>query len=138
MIQMPGTVVATGTPRWIKLTVSESDFIAAATSEHIELFSLQAGEIIHSIKIKHSIAFSGGGAGSVTLSVGTASNRTKYTSAFDVFQAVSNTTFQLSDSFSSENHGSATSVRVEAVSDINVGDLTAGTADIWILISKAS
>lgn len=138
MRQMPGTVVATGTPRWRKFTVDESDFTAAATSEHIELFSLEAGGIIHAVKIKHSTAFSGGGAGSVTLSVGIASNTTKYASAFDVFQAVADTTLQLSDSFNTEDHGSATSIRVEAVSDVNVGDLTAGAAEIWVQVSEAT
>lgn len=137
MRQMPGTVVATGTPRWRKFTVSEGDFTAAATSEDIELFSLAAGGIIHAVKIKHSASFTGGGAGSVTLSVGISGNTTKYASAFDVFQAAGATTLQLSDSLNTENHGSATSIRVEAVSDVNVGDLTAGSAEIWVLVSEA-
>jgi hypothetical protein len=135
---MPGTVVATGTPRWRKFSVTEADFTAAATSEDIELFSLDAGEIIHAVKIKHSTAFSGGSATSFTLSVGIAGNLTKYASAFDVFQAVADTTFQLSNTFNSENHGSATSIRIEAVSDVNVANLTAGAADVWVLVSKAT
>lgn len=138
MRPVAGTRVAVGgTHQWLKFSITEANFTAAATSEHIELFSLPAGGIIHAVKIKHSTAFSGGGAASVTLSVGIATDTTKYASAFDVFQATGNTTFQLSDSFNSENHGAATSIRVEAVSDVNVGNLTAGAADIWVLVSEA-
>lgn len=138
MRQMAGTVAATGTPRWRKFTVVETNFTAAATSEDIELFTLGAGEIIHAVKIKHSTAFSGGGATSFTLSVGITGTLTKYASAFDVFQAAADTTFQITQNFNTENHGSATSIRINAVSDVNVSLLTAGAADIWILVSKAT
>ena len=138
MQQMPGTVAATGTPRWRKFSVSESAFTAAATSEDIELFSLSAGELIHAVKIKHSTAFSGGGATSFSTSVGIAGDLDKYASAFDVFQAVSSTAFQITSVLDSESHGSAVSIRIEAVSNVNVGDLTAGSVDVWVLISKAT
>ena len=111
MQAMPGTVAATGTPRWRKFTVAESSFTAAATSEDIELFSLAAGELIHGVKIKHSTAFSGGTLSAFTLSIGISGLLDKYASAFDVFQAVADNTFQVTSVFNSENHGSATSVR---------------------------
>ena len=138
MRAMPGTVAATGTPRWRKFSVSESAFTAAATSENIELFQLTAGELIHGVKVKHSTAFSGGGATSFTVSVGISGNLTKYASAFDVFQAVAGNTFQVTANFDSENHGSATSIRINATSDVNVGTLTAGAVDVWVLVSKAT
>lgn len=125
-------------PRWRKFTFDYTDLAAAATANDIELYSLPAGGIIHAVKIKHSTAFSGGTLSAYTVSVGIAGNLTKYASAFDVFQAVGNTTFQLSNSFGSENHGAATSIRIEATS---VGDdldnATAGEVDVWLLVSVA-
>ena len=139
MRAMPGTVAATGTPRWRKFSVSESDFTAAATSEDIELFQLGAGELIHAVKIKHSASFTGGLLSAFFLSVGIAGDLSKYAGAFNVFQAAANDTFQVTDSFSSENHGAATSIRVEATSvDDDVVDATAGAAEIWVLVSKAT
>ena len=61
----------------------------------------------------------------------------KYASAFDVFQAVADDTFQLSCNFGSEDHGSSTSIRVTLTSDVVVSGIGTGTADIWVLISEA-
>ena len=139
MRAMPGTVVATGTPRWRKFTVVESDFTAAAASEAITLFTLDAGEIIHAVKIKHSTSFTGGTIADFTLEVGISGDSTKYASAFDVFQSVADTTFQLTSVFNSESHGSGTTIEVTARSaSDDVLDATAGAAEIWVLVSKAT
>jgi hypothetical protein len=131
----PGTVP---TPRWRKYTVAATAFTAAATSEDIELFSLAAGDVIHGVKTKHSVAFSGGSSSAVTLSVGIAGDLAKYSTAFDVFQAVANDTFQISEVIASENHASSTSVRVAAVSvGDNLVNVSTGSVDIWVLVSRA-
>lgn len=123
--------------QWKKFTVVETDFTAAATSESITLFTLAAGEIIHSVKIKHSASFTGGTISAWTVEMGPAGDTDKYASAFDVFQASSDTTFQLSSSFGSENHGSGTIIQITARStDDDVLDATAGSVDVWVLISK--
>ncbi len=123
-------------PRWEKITVDESAFTAAATSEDIELFVLPAGGVIHAVKIKHSTAFSGGSVASFTVSVGITGNLTKYATAFDVFQATSGTAFQLSTVVGSENHGATTSIRIEATSTgDDVVAATAGSVDVWVLTS---
>lgn len=123
---------------WQAFTVSATDFTAEATSEDIELFSLPATGVIHAVKIKHTTSFNDGGSGSFTLSVGIAGTLTKYAGAFDVFQATGDTVFQMSSVVDSEDHGSATSIRVEAVSDVNVSLVTAGVAIIWVLTSTAN
>lgn len=125
-------------PRWRQYTVAESAFTAAAASEDIELFSLPAGGIIQAVKIKHSTAFSGGTLSAFTVSVGITGTLDKYASAFDVFQAVADTTMQLSNSFGTEDHGSATSIRINAAATGDtVNNATAGSVDVWVLWSVA-
>lgn len=123
--------------KWTKYTVLATAFTAAATTESITLFSLIAGGIIHAVKIKHSVAFNDGGSATYTLSVGIAGTLDKYAAAFDVFQAVGATVFQLSTVVGSENHGAGTNILLTAVSDVNVGDVNAGSVDIWVLTSTA-
>lgn len=139
MRPVPGTNLVGGMPKWRRFSVAESDFTAAAAQESITLFSLAAGEIIHSVKIKHSASFTGGTIADFTLEVGISGAEDKYASAFDVFQAAADTTFQLTDVVDSENHGSATDILVTARSaSDDVADATAGAAEIWVLVSKAT
>jgi len=135
VVQLPANLAV---PRWVKASSFATDFtVTPATTEDVEIYSLPAGGIIHGVKIRHQIAFSGGGATSFTLSVGIAGNLTKYASAFDVFQAVADDTFQLSQSFGSEDHGSVTSIRVAAISDVTLLGVTTGGAEVWLLVSVA-
>ena len=131
--QIPASV-----PQWVKVTKTFTDLSFAGTTNDIQVYSLPAGGIIMGVKIKHSTAFSGGSISAYTVSVGISTNFTKYASAFDVFQAVSGTTFQLTDSFGSEDHGAATSIRLQAISTGgNLSTATAGSVDVWILVSVA-
>lgn len=135
-IDTSGRVAFANAAGWEKYTVSATDFTAAATSEDIELFSLPAKGVIHEVIIKHTTAFSGGGAASYSVSVGVAGNPAKYASAFDVFQAAADTTFQASFSFNMENFGATTSVRIRAVSDVNVDDVNTGSVDVYVRTSQ--
>jgi hypothetical protein len=132
-------VVAVGAaPLWYKSTFTYANFATPGTTNDLQVFSLPPGGVIHAVKIKHSTAFSGGVITAYTVSVGISTNFIKYASAFDVFQATSDTTFQLSNSFGSENHGAATSIRVQAVStNDNLSNATAGSVDVWLLVSQA-
>jgi hypothetical protein len=132
------TVVSTTIPSWTKFTVDYTDFSIAATSNDVHLFALPPGGIVHGVKIKHSPAFSGGSLSEYRISVGIASNLSKYASAYDVFQAVSDTEMDLSDGLFTENHGASVSVRAEATSvGANLSAATAGVAEIWVLTSVA-
>jgi len=136
VVQNPASLAV---PRWIQTSAQATAFTATpGTTEDIEIFSLPAGGIIHGVKIKHPIAFSGGGASSFTVSVGIVGNLTKYASAFDVFQTVADDTFQLSQSFGSEDHGSVTSIRAAAISDVALLGVTVGGAEVWLLVSVAA
>lgn len=125
-------------PRWVKATRTYAQLAAAATTNDVEVYSLPAGGVIHAVKIKHSVAFSGGSISAYTVSVGITGNLTKYASAFNVFQAVADTTFQLSSSFGSEDHGAATSIRLAATATgDDLDQATQGSVDVWILVSEA-
>lgn len=125
-------------PVWTKVTIPYTSFSTAATTNSITLLSLVAGGIIHGVKIKHSTAFAGTGITAMTVSVGVTGTVNKYASPFDVFQAVSNTTFQLSNVVGSENHGAATTILITGTSTGgNLSALTQGSVDVWVLMSKA-
>ena len=124
-----------------KFTASWSDFVGfGATSGDIELFSLPAGGIITMVKIKHSTGFTGTAQTSFTLSVGIVGNLIKYHPAYEV-NATANpagpTTFSIDSQVGSENHGSATSIRLAANSDVNLSALTAGAVDVWVWTTTA-
>ena len=125
-------------PIWLKYTFTYSALSTAALTNSITLVTLPAAGIIHAIKLKHSIAFTGGALSSYTLSVGISGNLDKYANPFNVFQATGNTTFYIAYGMFSENHGATTSVLLTATSiGANLNAATAGSCDIWVLVSKA-
>ncbi len=124
-------------PKWTKYSVVHTALQAAALTNNIELFSLPAKTVIHKVIIKPTTAFAG--TTSYTLSVGIAGTLAKYIAAFDVKQVVANTTFGVAAATinaTPENFGSATSIRLAAVSTVeDLDDSTAGAADIYVLTS---
>lgn len=127
-------------PVWVKVGVALSHvaFQTAGTTNSINLFLLPAGGVIHATKIKHSTAFAGTAITAYTISIGISGTVAKYGSAFDVFQAVSNTAFQVSAVTGSENNGAGTQILATATSTgANLSASTAGVVDIWALLSKA-
>lgn len=127
---------AEGLPFWTKYTVSHTTLRAAAFSSAVVLASLPARGVLHAVQSKHSAAFAGTGITGYTVSVGIVGNSAKYASAFNVFQPVSDTTYQLSSGLFSENFGSATSVLLTAESlGATLDQSTAGSVDVWLLTS---
>ena len=125
-------------PVWVKTTIPYTSFSTAGTTNSITLLSLVAAGVIHGVKIKHSTAFAGTGITAMTASVGVSGTLNKYASAFDVFSAVSNTNFQLSNVVGSENNGAATTILITGTSTGgNLNALTQGSVDVWVLMSKA-
>jgi len=129
---------ALGTLRWRKYTVGYADLAAASTTNDVELFTLPAAGVVHAVKMKHSTAFEGGAISAYTVSVGIEGTLAKYAAAFDVFQAVDNTTFAVSDAeLAGESHVPAgTSVRAAATATgADLDAATAGSVDVWVLWS---
>lgn len=126
-------------PAWVKVGdgLTFEDFAAAALTYDIELFTLPAGGVIHGVMIKHSEAFAGGSISAYTLSVGIVGSLTKYAGAFDVFQAIGETVFQLASTVGAESFAEAgVSIRAAATSvGDNLDQASAGEVDIYALYS---
>jgi hypothetical protein len=136
MTATPATGVANneGNPCWQKYTIDETALTDADTSEDETLFTCSQFCKIRGVVVKHSEAFTGGGLTAFTVSVGTASAPTAYTSAFDIFAAASDTGFQDTDLMKSTTMAAAGhSVIAQFTSTTaNVADATAGNVDIWV------
>lgn len=123
-------------PRCVKVTKTFADFAFAGLTNDIEVFSLPAKGVIHTVAQKHTIAFSGGTIASYTTSVGISGNFTKYSAAFDVFQATGDTVFRFDELPNMENFGAATSIRAQAVATgDNLDQAVAGSVDFYIFYS---
>lgn len=128
--------IATDIARWTKVTKIFSDFTDTDTTNDIEVFSLPAKGVIQKVVIKHNTAFTGGTISAYTISVGIASNFTKYAAAKDVFAAASDTNFGFNELQNMENFGAATSIRAQATSTGgNLNAATTGSVDIYIYYS---
>lgn len=122
---------------WVKYTKAFGDFADAGLFKEIALYTLPIAGVIHAVKTKHSVAFSGGGAAVATVEVGLAGNTDKYSPAFDVFQAVAATSFQYTGVDMSESHTATTAVTVTLRSDVALNTLAAGSVTIYLLISTS-
>jgi hypothetical protein len=130
--------ISTAAPTWQKVTVTHTQLQAAALVSTIELFTLPAAGVIHAVKIKHSVAFAGTDITAYTVKVGITGALQKYADDFNVLQAVAATTFAINSTFGSEDHGTATSIKVTATSvGANLSASSAGSVDIWVLHSTA-
>lgn len=122
---------------WTQFTVDATDFTAAAAAEDVELFVLPARGVIHNVALKHTTAFSGGTSSALTLSVGITGTLTKYSAAFDVFQATGDAVFSFNDLANLEDLAVTTSIRVEATATGDTLDnVGTGSCDIWVLTSE--
>lgn len=126
----------TQTMVWTKYTVTAAQLSTAGLTNNIELFQLAAKEMVHSVVVKASQAFTGGLIATYTVSVGPAGNLVKYAIAFNVFQAPSSTLSSVNILPGVEDFSSATSIRISAVSTVgNLNAATGGSVDVWILKS---
>lgn len=136
---LPTTMAgASASPTWVKYTFAYTALSAAATSNAVTIDSLPAGGVIHAIKIKHSTAFAGTGITAYTIGVGTGGSTT-LTSDYNVFQTVASNTFYMADTtLATYDNTSTTTIQVIAKSTgANLSSATAGSVDIWLLVSKA-
>jgi hypothetical protein len=123
-------------PAWQEFIISYTDFTAAATTENIVLVSLPADSVIHGVQIKHTTAFAGGGATLYTLSVGIPGDLDRLASNFPVTTVVTDTNHQDSLALDAPDTGAPVSVRLRAISDVNLNTLGAGVARVRLLISN--
>jgi hypothetical protein len=125
---------ANGLPTWHKYTKAYTDFSTAALTNNIDLFTLPAGGVIQAVKLKHSVAFTGGAISSYTISVGITGTLAKYLAAFNVFPAVTATNHSHGNTIGGESHTASTVIKAAATSvGANLSAATAGSVDIWVL-----
>ncbi len=125
-------------PRWVRFTVDKVSLSGHAVAVYsVPVIPLEAGYILHAVKIKHSAPFTGGSLSAMTAELGIAGNLSKYSSAFDVFQAAGATVMQLSSSLFTENHSSDTDMYLtfRSTGD-NVEAASSGALEVWVLVSK--
>jgi hypothetical protein len=108
---------------------------ATGTTNTINLLALPKGSFIKGVRIKHSTAFSGGNT-TATVSVGSsAGSATTFAAAFDIYQAVADTTAQMTGGWKAATYAADTLQAFFTVST-NCSLLTAGTVlidvEIWL------
>lgn len=122
----------------VRKTLTYADFSAAALTKDVTVLTLEAGEKIRAVTIKHSTAFTGGAIATYTISVGIGGSVTKYAGAFNVFQAPGATVFQDANTAGIENMGTtATPIVAHAISTVaNLSAATGGVVDIFIEVQR--
>lgn len=132
-------VLASTVPYWRKFSVSYTNFATAnTTSADYSVESLLTGAIVHAVKVVTTTGFTGGGAASCTMDVGTTSGTpTEYINGDSVFTTDTTAASGTYSGVSFETENGSTSVLARIISDVNCDTLTAGAADIWILYSVA-
>lgn len=138
-------------PRWVKRSFTYDDFATAATTNEIELWQIPPGGMVHAAVVKHSTAFAGGSIHAYSVSCGKPGGNpgddTNLLTTFNVFQAVSGTTFAYSTGTDSDppyplfmqNFGTSYSLSIYAAcSGGNLDTATQGAVDVWLLVSDVS
>lgn len=126
-------------PTWFKFTLSHTQLQAAALTNSITLYALPAGCIIHGAKLKHSVTFDGPAITEYHLSLGFAGETQALLIEYDVESiAVGSNNFAISQTFDSRDHNDVVNVLVTGRSvGANLNTSTQGTAEVWLLVSKA-
>jgi hypothetical protein len=84
-------------------TVASAALTAPVAIQDITLFTLPATAILTGLRVKHSTSFSGGGLTGMTVSIGVSGAPAYYSSAYSVFQAVSDINEQFTTLFTSHD-----------------------------------
>jgi hypothetical protein len=121
-----------------RFTVNYSEITAAALVKAWSLFTLPAGGKILGVEIKHSTAFSGGAVSAATVSVGVATEVARYAAAFNIFQAVADTTLQETTEFKSGQRTAASVIAYFTTVGANISALTAGVVEITVTFLNVS
>lgn len=136
----PGGGGGGGAAQWLApITITHTQFQAAALTNNIVVYSLPAAGFIHGVKLKHSVIWDGPAITEYWLSVGFTVNVAALLIEYDVESTpVGDTEFAISGTWDSRNHAAATDVRVAARSvGANLNTSTQGTAQLWLMVSFA-
>jgi hypothetical protein len=123
-----------GMLRYREFTIPYTDLTTVGTAHTSTLFNLPKFGKVLGVCIKHSVAFAGAGPMSAcTVSVGVAGTVALFASAFNVFQAVADTTLQNSAGFLSSSEAETAVIATWASVGGNFSAATAGQVTIRVL-----
>jgi len=119
-----------------RYTIGHADLTDADTEQTIDLFTIYANDAIFGVRIKQSTAFTGGGVGTCTVSVGgSVDGAAAYATAFNIFQAAAATTLQWSQCLKNGTTADAgQTVQATFTVDTTCDALTAGQVDIDVYV----
>jgi hypothetical protein len=122
-----------------RFTLTDSDLTAAAASQTFNLKPLPRGSVIFGVRVKHTVAFGGGGATAVTIAVGSQLGATNtFLAASDIKAAVADNTFYVSGSgIKAGSYAADTLTATIAATGANVNALTSGSVNVdvfyWLM-----
>jgi hypothetical protein len=120
--------------RWQRIDLDFSDLSASAATNQVTISSIQAGEFLESIVIKHNQEFSGGSISAYTINLGITGELDRYFDGINVFQAPSGTLFH-TQSFAAEIKDFSNPVDIILTANSTGDDLdeaTQGTLSVWV------
>lgn len=120
-------------PRRKLKTIGHADLTAAAVAENITIDDLPTGAQIVGWDCSSITAFSGGGATSCTMSIGTAASPTLICAATSVFTGVAAQTKLTAGVSPDAYFAAASTIIARFTADVNVVALTAGSITIALL-----
>ena len=117
-----------------KISKAFGDFSDGSTQKDISVFTLKAGRKLVEFMLKHEDAWAGGGITAVTIELGIVGDEGKYSvETFDVFQAPSDTIFNIEAPDTMEDIASDVDVRMRVTAQgDNLDQLNAGSIDLYI------
>lgn len=119
-------------PGCFKYTKTAANLTTVSGTEDEVLFNLPARGVITGLKVKHSVAFSGGILSAMTVSVGDSSSDTFYSGTFDIFQAVADDKDQDTPFFGSSTFAARDVFGHFIATDDTMDDVTVGSVDFMI------
>jgi hypothetical protein len=125
---------------WMVNGISAGALTPTASTQQISLATAAARQVFHGLVLKHSIAFAGTSITDVTCSVGTAGTPDQLMivsgDTFDLFQAVSTTTFYATGGLKILSFASTGVVLQINTTGNNINGLSAGALEVDVLTSS--
>lgn len=139
-----------GNVTYVKFTIPYTDLTGTASTAlttnllanpsvgNTTAFQIPQAGVVQGVKVHPTVAFAGTLVSAMTVSVGVTGTTTALTSAYDIFQAVSNTVVQETALFKSTTIAPITVTVTFTATGANLTALTAGSVDIYICMLNVS
>ena len=115
-----------------KYTKTAADLTDSDTEEDEVLFNLPANGIVTGVRIKQSIAFSGGTLSAMTVEVGDSTSSTLHSAALDIFIAVGDLAKLDTDQFKASGAAAHDIIAKFKATGDDMDNVDTGSVDIWV------